>query len=386
MKVQQIPLLILSISASLQGIEALSLSTSPSESAKLAKYRLQESLSSISGKLTLSPEIVLPEPNDPTALLLQASEVTKLSTRIRTSAKANAAWVAGSLNTLKSFCAEQETARGNFPGPVPVIFCDSAFNSGSEDKDENSNIRPEISELAQAGVSGLLSCVLGGKEISSVDEIETDEELGAAFASAIENGIQLIPEVVLSPEKKWSEEDVTSLVEAVCTKCGGDEDPACIVLTVNPSQDNDDDSESNASDENDEEELLLPIVSKEIKKRLPILGSVRALAGGNRMGSAVADLKKAGFTGAFLRSDCVPGFRMNPDLDFVGGFWSAAIGDLKSTKSKNFNFRSKVQLDRDIPLEWYNYQKDVMESGALGSPGGGGPDPLDTDNGDYQGF
>lgn len=40
---------------------------------------------------------------------------------------------------------------------------------------------------------------------------------------------------------------------------------------------------------------------------------------------------------------------MNPDLKVVGGFWSAAIGDMKSLKSKNFNFRSKVKLEKDVP-------------------------------------
>lgn len=53
--------------------------TSPSELAELARGRLREALRSPAGKLTLSPEIIIPEPNDPTALLLQASEVTKTS-------------------------------------------------------------------------------------------------------------------------------------------------------------------------------------------------------------------------------------------------------------------------------------------------------------------
>ena len=41
-----------------------------------------------------------------------------------------------------------------------------------------------------------------------------------------------------------------------------------------------------------------------------------------------------------------------------------------------------------IPMEWFNYQKDIMESGALGGAGGGAGDenPLDTANGDHQGF
>jgi len=104
------------------------------------------------------------------------------------------------------------------------------------------------------------------------------------------------------------------------------------------------------------------------------------------MGAAVALHKEYGFKGCVLRCDCLPGYRMNPDLNFVGGFWGAAIGDLKRTKSKSFNFRSTIALDRDIPMEWYKYQKNVMESGALGSPEGSAGDPLDTSAGDYKGF
>ena len=49
-------------------------------------------------------------------------------------------------------------------------------------------------------------------------------------------------------------------------------------------------------------------------------------------------------------------------------------------------FRSKVKLSKDVPMEWYNYQKDVMDSGALGMPGSGGGDGLNPDAGDYKGF
>jgi len=104
------------------------------------------------------------------------------------------------------------------------------------------------------------------------------------------------------------------------------------------------------------------------------------------MGASVKNYKEFGYTGTVLRCDCIPGIRMNPDLDLVGGFWSAAIGDLKSTRSKTFNFRSKVPLDKDVPMEWFNYQKDIMDSGALGGPDDAGVSSLEQSNGDYQGF
>jgi len=45
----------------------------------LARNRLREALQSPSGKLTLSPEIVVPQPTDPTAILLQGSQIDRLS-------------------------------------------------------------------------------------------------------------------------------------------------------------------------------------------------------------------------------------------------------------------------------------------------------------------
>ena len=93
--------------------------TDLSETARLI---LGQSLSSPSGKLTLSPEIVLPEPTDPTAILLQSSEIIKLSESIR-SAKSNAAFLSGTVGAVRNFCTEQEGSRGNFPGPVPVVYC-----------------------------------------------------------------------------------------------------------------------------------------------------------------------------------------------------------------------------------------------------------------------
>jgi hypothetical protein len=40
---------------------------------------------------------------------------------------------------------------------------------------------------------------------------------------------------------------------------------------------------------------------------------------------------------------------------------------------------------RFLEVEWYNYQKDVMDSGALGGPVGGAGN-LNPDAGDYKGF
>ena len=333
-------------------------------SADIARGRLQESLSSFSKKMTISPEVIIPDPSDPTAILLQSTEVTNLSNALRSKAKSNAVFLSGSITAVKTFCVEQESARGNFPGPLPVVYCASSREN-----------EPEMTELAEAGVSGILYTISNGESISSADDLNSDDKLHEAYEEAINNGMHIIPEVVLNSEVDWNEDSSKAVVDAITEKCGGE--PAAILLTVGTK-----DADDNEEEVNEEESLNVP---KLPKCSIPMIGSIRAVAGGGRIGSAVAAFKDVGFNGVVLRCDCLPGYRMNPDLDFVQNFWGAAIGDLKSTKSKNFNFRSKVALERDIPMEWFNYQKNVMESGALGG-NEAGENPLDTDNGDYQGF
>jgi len=359
-------------------------STSTSEMAQLNRGRLLEALSSPSGKLTISPEIVIPEPTDPTAILLQASAIKTLSEKIRVKAKANAALIVGSIESLRKFVEEQEVCRGNFPGPVPVIYYGSS--SGNAEELECSELMQALGEI---GAAGVVVPVFGGSVVNSLDDIGSDDALAAKCSEAMANGVVPLPEVVLANGLGWGEEDVQNLVEKLTAACGME--PVSIILTVNALEE--EDTEETGEDESNEESKVdadasasLPKVSKALGRKTPILGSVRVTAGQNRMGAYIATLKDAGFTGAFLRSDCVPGFRMNPDLDVVGGFWSAAIGDLKSLKSKNFRFRSKVALATDVPMAWYNYQKDIMESGALGSAETGGESALDPDSGDYSGF
>jgi hypothetical protein len=62
-------------------------------------------------KLAAWPELVLPEPRDPTALLLWSSSVQALFRRIRTG-RANAALVRGNPAALAFFCRKQASARG----------------------------------------------------------------------------------------------------------------------------------------------------------------------------------------------------------------------------------------------------------------------------------
>lgn len=369
MNTQKLSLLVLySFSCNVHG---LSMSTSCNERSQLSRGRLKEALYSPSGKLTFSPEIIIPEPSDPTALLLQSSEVIKMSDRLRTNGKINAAFLSGSFSTVNQFITEQEEARGSFPGPVPVIY--SAF-SGIDNDDSTT-----LESLAEFGCCGIVTSVCSGQPISSVDDLKDMNE--EWMEKAIAAGVQPIPEVVLDTTKAWEVDDISQIIESLKNSCGGDEEPVAVVLTLNK-------VETEDNDETDGDEMWnnIPKFPRSFSKKTPVLGSIR-VSSMDDLTDYSAKLKSKGFTGAFLRADCVPGFRMNPDLDFVGGFWSSVISNLKSTKSKSFEFRTKSQLERDVPLEWMNYQKNVMESGALGSNSASSSlDELNTEAGDYQGF
>lgn len=355
---------------------SMSMSMSTADVVSQSAYRLKEALYSPSGKLTLSPEIVVPEPEDPTALLLQASYVTKLSTDLRTKAKANAAFVSGSLDSVRQIVTEQEGARGSFPGPLPVVHCVTSLPESNDDDDF-------WEDVADAGGCAVLYG--DGKALSSVAELESSSL--SWMTTALSHGIQPIPEITLSTERAWTEDDVKEILEELKKQCGDDgAAPVCVVLSMDgPADDDDDEAEG---DEEPSWWKNVPTLSKSLVSHTPVLGSVRTSSSQEALRTYHDRLKKRGFAGAFLRADCVPGFRLNPDLEFVASFWTAIVANLKSTRSKTFNgFRTKTALEKDVPMEWMKYQQNVMESGALGETSSQSSlDDLDLDRGDHYGF
>lgn len=311
-------------------------------------------LSSPSGKLTYAPELVIPDPKDPTAILLLTNAVQTLSERIRI-AQSNAAFLDGSIAALQTFCNEQSQAAGNFPGPVPVIYC------GKETGDFHA--------ISEAGAKAVLVVV----SISQIGETEFMEQCQRAR----EAGLEPIPEV----SETSSDMSVESLVDSLGKAMG--QPPKALVLT--PKYIVKSDTEEGEQEDEALELADLPTIPKEVSKSIPVLGSVRATAGDGRLSTEASRFKEAGFNGVFLRSDCVPGFRLNPDLEIVSTFWQAVITDLKSTKSKSFGFRSKNNMDVSAATKWGNYQQSVIDSGALGDPEDN-YSVMDAAAGDYKGF
>ena len=331
-------------------VHSLSIITE-SPRAHMARSRLAEAFRSPSKKLTLHPELVLPEPSDPTALLLRSTEISRLSTTMRTKAKANALFVMGTVDALMPMGKEQENGRGNFPGPLPIVY----MLPNDDEKTtplSGGGIMERLRDVE--GLEGILVPFFGGKEIDSVasylEESKNHPSLGEKCGIIRDAGFQPIPEVTLSPGATWTDEDVVALVDAVGDTCGGGMDPVSIVFTSAGGGDGGAAADGNDRHDDDGGPSTPGItIPHSVSERLAFIGSVRTTAGDGRMNAATARLSSRNFQGAFLRADCVPGYRLNPDLKVVGGFWSAAIGDMKSLKSKNFNFRSKVKLEKDVP-------------------------------------
>ena len=363
------------------------------------RNRLAQAFSSPSGKLTFSPEVVVPEPTDPTAILLQSNAVTTLSQRLRTG-KANVAFLQCSSNALQLFVTEQATALGNFPGPVPVVYCLPSTtriitsNDDDEEEEAESN-RVSFSEITDAGADGVMIPVCHGKEILGINDLEstTESEWRTLCQEARQCGLEPIPEIIMGSElaATWGETEMNNLVEVLTAAIGAE--PVSIVLTIHPPAshaDQNDDAQGEPAEDAASSvgtpTISLPKIPRSLGKRVSILGSVRMQAGENRLGLETARYKAAGFTGALLRSECLPGgLRLQLDLDIVSQFWSACIQDLKSVKSKAFNFRSKNNMEMDVATKWMNYRKSVLESGSLGDPMESAS-MIDTERGDYQGF
>ena len=325
-----------------------------------SRAKFAQSFASPAGKLTFSPELHIKEPSDPTSILLQNTAVQELSSRIRAS-KANAAFLRGSITALNTFCKEQESALGGFPGPVPVVFC---LENDLEDTD--------LPTIAECGAHGVMVPVCSGAEIADPEALDSmSSEWLDVCKSAMEYGVQPIPEVTLggSNAGEWNEGMFTALLDKMKSALG--EDPVTLVVTVNPADDG--------------QGVSLPSFSKTLSKRVPITGSLREPAGDNRLSFASVQFKEAGFTSNLLRSECFPNFDPRIDLGIVGKFWAGCITDLKSTRSKSFAFRSKNNMEKNALTNWSNYQQSIMDSGALGDPTDS-HSIVDEANGEYKGF
>ena len=260
---------------------------------------------------------------------------------------------------------EQETARGNFPGPLPIVYC-TKVNDVCSEKD--------LQQLSEAGAAGLLVSMKPTDNFDFQQDCKQSLEL---CTQALHCGLQPIPEVIVKEKmtQSWTQDDVASLVEKLIASL--QMEPVSIPWTIaaSPSEDR---------DEEEEHMVSLPPMSKQMSQKIPMLGSVTVSAGENRIGSEIARFKDAGFSGSLLRANCVPISQRAP-LEKVGRFWVSCISDLKSTCSKSFSIPVKNKMEKSAMTSWLNYSKSVVDSGAMGDVSQDESE-IDTASGDFKGF
>lgn len=141
----------------------------------------------------------------------------------------------------------------------------------------------------------------------------------------------------------------------------------------------------------DDDKVVLLEKPKEPFDKIPIIQSTETIAGSGRLGKTCRVISGRGYTSCLLKHEVTPKSQRS-ELSKLSTFWTLALQSLSRKTSENFSgFRSKVAigLRDDVPMQWFNYQKSIMDDGSLGqSEGGGGGegDPLDTEGGDYLGF
>ncbi|KAL7576703.1 hypothetical protein ACA910_005628 [Epithemia clementina (nom. ined.)] len=422
---------------------ALSSSSSLDTLRQQRANRLAQALSSPSGKMTYSPELALGEkPLDWTAIALEANAVQGLSKTLR-DAKANAIVLQGSLTALQTCALEQETVLGRFPGPVPIIYCwTTTTTTTNDDDDDETPLQDQLLEISNAGADGLLVSVevddawtTTSTLLSTSTSMSTTAPWVQVCQSALDCGLQPIPELLVPTSMTGSNNhkaaSVSQWVDQVCTLLGFD--PVALLLTIrnNHHHHNNNDDSNDAEPPEEEGSIHPPDLSvatlpyycpqqdsnsdndvtstttttttsqrKRIKTRMPLLASIQRPTGEGRLQAESTRLKdEAGYlAGAVLRRQCLPpGLQLSSTsnnnhqkqyatiLELWGPFWASCLNDLKSTRSKSFSFRAKNQMEKSVATQWGNYQKSILESGALGDPKES-HSVVDEAAGDYKGF
>jgi hypothetical protein len=353
------------------------------------RSRLWNALTLPSGKVSLTAEVFIPEPTDPTAILLQTNSIQKLSASIR-SGKANACLLRGSLSALQTFTSEQQQFLGTFPGPVPVIFGEPPKSTASG----ADNAAIDMEAISKAGAVAILVPVSTVNDSDNEEVVIVDATKASTWVNlchqAWEAGIQPIPEVCLpaAAVDSWTDADVSKLVDTVSAALDGKDPPALLISIDVPETDPAPEALAGVNavpPEMDVEGVPVPPSSKALRSRVAILGSIKTKAGENRLSASANRYQDALYSGVILRSECIPGFGFRMDLELMGRFWAACINDLKSTKSKSFSFRSKNNMEKTAATRWASYQKSVMDSGALGDPNDA-YSVVDEASGEYKGF
>jgi len=309
------------------------------------------------GKITLGLTYEPPTPSDATQVILLTVDIPKCSKELREKGKCKYIVVPGETVKrdegwevdFKSFLEEQNANAepGSLPGPTRVFLDVTRDPTLWNDK---------IPSLKKSGLAGVL--------------VDKHEDIAKA------ESLNLPALYKINDYDHTKGLDVTAYISTLSEKLSSN--LAGCVLPGHPEGFYD-------QDENKPPTLLqkppppyddLPIIIE--------LGGVKA--GDGELQYATRKLAGMGYSSILMLPSILP-VGLPPTLPDITNFWVAALSTLGSLRSNKFGgFRSKVALEKDVPMEWLNYQKDVMSSGALGATGEKPSADINTDAGDYQGF
>lgn len=300
-----------------------------------AAFRMSLKTALSKPKLTLSPSV---SPG------LEPVQTKMLSRELRETAGAGCVAVLES--ELQVVSAEQASAKGGFPGPLPVICLPS----------DRQALTPErLDQMVGAGADAVL---LRSQESSlgialPISQIEAQ--------AARETGLCPVFQLDLDPSLGWTEADVHGLLQQVVEECG---DVVVLVTLGNSGS------------------VSFPSMPKQLKGKLWLMGGVL----GGDVGMAKQLMDQAGYAGALLHSNCVQGVTGSA----LCTAWVGLVSALKKAKSSSFNaaglgvgMASKMS-DNSLQQGWEDLRKNAVESGALG-----GEEHVDlgaAEDGNYKGF
>lgn len=263
-------------------------------------------------------------------------------------AKASCVAVRGMGDLLACVAEEQSGAKGDFPGPVAVVYVQpvgeplEAFDAGA---------------VAEAGASAVLLSAPVSIPCADAELDAALEALKPAVRAAGASGLEVVIELPVSASAEW---DVAA-VEAALAKVEAATSCASILLALRAG-------------------AVPP---------LPDSFSGRVVAGlrlpWSQIDEACDRLRAAGYCGALLRSECMP-MAASTVTDW-GQFWAGVIAEAKSNKSKTVTMMVGRQKKVDAMRAYVEKVKASGQFDELGEGSSlGAAEGLNSARGDYVGF
>lgn len=252
--------------------------------------------------------------------------------------------VRGRGSLIEHICNEQAEARGMFPGPVPVMYIPAPGET----------VQEGIADLAKAGVSGVMISQTIGAEGVPLDQAVA--ALAAEAAAVHSADLQAIVEIIVDAAAGEDDSLVPKVLGDIQSKVRAD--GVVVSASAGP--------------------LMPPPTSMEVEM---VVGGVRAPW--NTIRSACDEMHAMGYSGALLRSECMPLAARR--IEDWGDFWKNIVMNVRSAKSKTLTIMVGQQQEKDAMQA---YVEKVKSSGQFDNLGKGeslGGD-FDSSRGDFVGF